>query len=168
MDRFYLYHLFHLKTIYLSLIKTNKTLKDFLGIVGQKKGHHRILRQKLKKRHLVLCKSVKCYFASEKEKIIFMKKVQIRTPFLALKRTYYTSRQLYKVKGTSKDSLLSLSLLKSIHYSLNTSLSKRTGRPNFEVDFPPKQAKQGKSDARFGISTQKNGFQRLHCSQLLD
>ena len=24
---------------------------------------------------------------------------------------------------------------------------------NFEVDFPPKQAMQGKSDARFGIST---------------
>ena len=46
-----------------------------------------------------------------------------------------------------------MTLLKSIDYSLNASLSKRAGRPNFEVDFPPKKATQGKSDARFGIST---------------
>ena len=49
--------------------------------------------------------------------------------------------------------LSTLTLLKSIHYSLNASLSKRAGRPNFGLDFPPKQATQGKSDARFGIST---------------
>ena len=38
------------------------------------------------------------------------------------------------------DRLLTLTLLNSIHYSLNVSLSKRVGRPNFEVDFPPKEA----------------------------
>ena len=36
--------------------------------------------------------SVKCHFGSENGKRIFLtKKVQIRTPFLALKRTYYAS-----------------------------------------------------------------------------
>ena len=41
---------------YLSIPYKNKKrlLKDFYGIVGPKKGHHRILRQKLKKRPLVL------------------------------------------------------------------------------------------------------------------
>jgi hypothetical protein len=33
-------------------------------------------------------------------------------------------------------------MLKSIHYSLNASLSKRAGRPNFVVDFPPNRLRR--------------------------
>ena len=66
------------------------------------------------------------------------KRVGFEPLFFVLKWTYYASHYLYKVKGTSNDRLLPLTLLKSIHYSLNASLSKRAGRPNFEVDFPSK------------------------------
>ena len=73
-------------------LKKQKTL--FKGLLGhcraEKKGHHRTLRQKLKKRHLVLSlKNVILVLKTGKN--IFLKKVRIQTTFLALKRTYYGS-----------------------------------------------------------------------------
>ena len=61
------------------------------------------------------------------------------------------------MKGTSKDRLLPLTLLRSIHFRLNLkdaiSRQNRLRRTNLMSDSE---------------SAQKTGLQRLHCSQLLD
>ena len=51
------------------------------------------------------------------------------------------------MKDTSKDRLLSVTLLKSIHHSL------RAGRPNFKVDFPSTRLRRVDLIPKFGINT---------------
>jgi len=55
------------------------------------------------------------------------------------------------MKSTVKNKVLTLVLLKSIDYSLRTSLSKRAGRPNFRGLYRQAQNPQNWFDARFGF-----------------
>ena len=72
---------------YLNLNQTykEKTVvkhNDFIYKKNHKKGHHRILRQKLKKRHRPSFISIECHFGSWKRKINFSFKKVGLTPLL--------------------------------------------------------------------------------------
>ena len=87
---------------------------DFEGILGPKRQHW-LIPQKLKVKHLFFL--VKCHFSSEEKGFLCF--------LLVIPRVRH-------VQGQGVD------LAKSIHYSLNTSLEKKTGPPFLRVDFPPK------------------------------
>ena len=72
-------------SIYLSLIKTENVIFEvFIGIVRQKKGHHQILRQKMKNTHAAFSKKV-VILAPKKGKEFFGKKGLDSNPFFGPK-----------------------------------------------------------------------------------
>ena len=126
-------------------------MEAFYGLNWPKKDRHRILHQKLKKRHPVLA-ILHAILAVWEPKEFFDKKGRIRTRFSHHSRLEFNTTGFYR-EGTFKDRLSTLTMLKSINYSLRTSLSKiagvktlrsfsrhfRTGRSNLMLDLESAQ-----------------------------
>ena len=100
-------------------------MEAFYGLNWPKKGRHRILHQKLKKRHPVLALYMPFWLCGS-QKNFLLKRVGFEPAFRHHSRLEFNTTGFYR-EGTFKDRLSTLTKLKYINYILRTSLSKIAG-----------------------------------------